>query len=480
MDRMGPLDAEFLHIEDGVSHMHIAGCSLFEGPPPPFGDILEWFASKLPDLPRYRQVVRFVPLGLGRPVWVDDPHFNLQYHVRHTALPEPGDEEALCRLVGRLMSQELDRNRPLWEAWVVEGLTDDRWAIVSKVHHCLADGISGTDLMAALLDESPDAEIVPPPPWRPEPEPSGSALVLDAFGGLIGDVTDRARMVPDLVRDPRRIVADLRSTASGLLALGERMAPTPPTSIDGPIGPHRRWAATTSSLAEIKEVRRGLAGTVNDVVLAVITRGFRDLIESRGEDPERLTIRTLVPVSVRAPDQHGVPDNRVSAIFAELPVAIPDPVSRLEAIKSQMADLKDSHQADAGEVLTTLGVFAPPMLLSFGTHSIVRYMTRRPQRSINTVTTNVPGPQYPLYALGREMLEYHPFVPLAQGVRVGVAILSYNGKVSFGVTGDFDTAPDIDVLCRGIDEGLAELLALVRPSGSSEVGPSEAAEAGVR
>jgi diacylglycerol O-acyltransferase len=461
VDRMSPLDATFLHIEDGVNHMHIASCARFEGPAPSYESLVELFRGKLPLVPRYRQKVRFVPGAIGRPVWVDDPHFRIDYHIRHTALPPPGSDDDLRNLMGRLMSQQLDRNRPLWEVWMVEGLADGSWALISKVHHCMVDGISGTDLMALILDASREPSPSVADDWTPAPEPSDADLIRDAIGETLASPTEMARWVRSGLRRPRRVLAEVGEVLQGAKAMGQALRPNVPLSIEGTIGPHRRWAWARTSLTEVKQIRKTLGGTVNDVVLAAITSGFRDLLLSRGDEIDGVVVRTLVPVSVRGSDDHTA-NNQVSGMIAELPVGIADPVERLHAIHEQMAGLKDSHQAVAGSALVDMAGFAPPMLLSMGLRTAVTVMRRMPQRSVNTVTTNVPGPQIPLYACGREMLEYFPFVPLSQGVRTGVAILSYNGNVAFGVTGDWDTVPDVALLADGIERGMQELLSATK------------------
>lgn len=461
-DRLSPLDASFLHVENDVSHMHIASVAIFEGPPPEFESVKAMVGGKLPLVPRYRQVVKFVPLDLGRPVWVDDHHFNLDYHVRHTALPAPGGEPELRRLVGRVMSQQLDRTKPLWEIWVVQGLEDGHWAMLSKTHHCMVDGVSGTDLLAIVLDTSPDGSPPAPDGWRPEPAPTSVQLATSALAERARSPYELVRSLRSATRIPRQTAAVLGDVAKGLQAMSGLVRPTDASSLNGPIGPHRRWDWASTTVDDIKTVRRAGGATFNDVVLAAITRGFRDLLTSRGEPVDRV-VRTLVPVSVRPRDAtgravgDGTFENKVSAMFAELPVGIADAMDRLRAISEQMAGLKESKQAVAGEALTSLSGFAPPMLLALGT----RIATRVPQRNVNTVTTNVPGPQVPLYAAGRRMLKAFPYVPLAGHVRVGVAIFSYDGQVNFGVTGDYDAAPDIGVLCRGIEDGMAEMLKAV-------------------
>jgi WS/DGAT/MGAT family acyltransferase len=464
MDRLSPLDALFLHIEDDVNHMHIGSVGIFEGPPPPYEDMTRTVAGRLSLVPRYRQKVASVPLSLGRPVWVDDPHFNIEYHVRHTALPRPGGEAELRRLVGRVMSQQLDRAKPLWEIWMVEGLEEDRWAIVSKVHHCLVDGVSGSELMTVIFDLSPDVPRPDDDGWEAEAPPSSLQLALEAAVDLVSSPYEQVRAATNaLVRRPQRTLDAAREIAKGSVALSGLVRPTAPTSLNGPIGPHRHYTWTAVDLADVKRVRVAHGGTVNDVVLALITRGFRDLLLARDEDVEDRVIRTLVPVSVRArsgsgpAEGDGTLENKVSAMFAELPVGIDDPVERLHAISAQLDDLKESRQAVAGEALTSLGGFAPSMLLALGT----RVATRAARRlgNLDTVTTNVPGPQFPLYSCGRRMVRACPYVPLAAPLRVGVAIFSYDGEVTFGITGDYDTAPDIDVLGDGIGAEVKALLA---------------------
>jgi WS/DGAT/MGAT family acyltransferase len=457
---MSPLDASFLHVEDAVSHMHIGSVAVFEGPPPEPEDFARMVEGKLPAVPRYRQKVRFVPLQLARPVWVDDPHFQLGYHLRHTALAAPGRDRELRNLVGRVMSQQLDRHKPLWEMWIVEGLEHDHWALVSKVHHCMVDGVSGTDLLTVVLDAEPEPARPMADSWQPEAEPGNTRLVRDALVDLVASPYEQLRALRSATRAPRQAVGQLGELARGLRAWTGVVRPTQVSSLNGPIGPHRRWDWARTTLADVKTVRRGLGGTVNDIVLTVLTRGFRDLLLGRGESVEDRVVRTLVPVSVRTAGERGTYNNRVSAMIAELPVGLDDPAERLSAIRAQMDDLKESKQAVAGEVLTSLSGFAPSLLLALGT----RVAMRIPQRNVNTVTTNVPGPQHQLYACGRPMLEAFPFVPLASTVRVGVAIFSYNGMLNYGVTGDYDTATDIAVLCGGVEAGMTELLKLAEAS----------------
>jgi diacylglycerol O-acyltransferase len=374
MDHLNPLDAVFLDVEDDITHMHIGSCAVFEGPPPPFDDLVSLTAAKLPALERYRQVVRTVPGGFARPVWVDDVHFNVAYHIRHTALPAPGDEAVLNRLMGRLMSQPLDRRRPLWEMWVVEGLTGNRWAIVSKVHHCMVDGISGTDLMATLLDTEPDVPVTPAPRWAPSAPPTDLALVVDAVRDLVTQPAAITALMAHAARAPHHAAAALGDVMDGLRDYGDRLSSRPPlVSIEGAIGPHRRWAVARCELDDVKAIKRQFGGSVNDVVVAVITGAFRRLLIERGDRVDAVpgadrgrpvTLRSLVPVSSRPPDDHS-PNNQVTAIFADLPVGITDPVVRLQAVAAELSTLKRSHQPLAGEAITAAAALAPPALVSF-------------------------------------------------------------------------------------------------------------------
>jgi diacylglycerol O-acyltransferase len=456
MDRLSPLDASFLHVEDDVTHMHVGLISLFEGPPPSQEEFRRRLEAKLHLAPRYRQRVRFVPLGLGRPVWHDDPHFALDYHVRRTALPAPGGDAELRALVGRVMSHQLDRARPLWELWVVEGLADGRWALLTKLHHAMVDGVSGSALIALLLDDEREAQPAEPPPWMPAGEPGSAAFVA-------ASLADRAKRPwagllagAHALGAPRELAVQAAYTARGLAGYAGLVRAPEQSALNGPLGPHRRWAWARARLTDVKEIRRAVGAevTVNDVVLAAIAGGLRTLLADAGEPVDR-TVRTLVPVSVRADDAHGVPDNRVSAMFAELPLGIEDPVERLLAVSGQLRRLKASHEIDAGQALTALGGLAPEVGLSLG----ARIATRLPQRSVNTVTTNVPGPQRPLFLAGRRMLEALPYVPLGGHVRIGVAIYSYDGGLAFGVTGDADGVLEPLDLCRGIEFAMSELLA---------------------
>jgi len=454
VDVMSAQDAAFLHIENGNNPMHIGSVAVLDGPAPAYGELVRLIASKLALVPRYRQKVRFAPVGLARPVWVDDPHFQILYHIRHTAVPPPGGRDELRNLAGRVFAQTLDRSKPLWELWMVEGLQDGRWALISKVHHCMVDGVSATDLLTVMFDAA-DAPAPHPQPveWTPEPEPGSFTIAAHGVVRAVAGPLGRLRDLPGGLRiagGPRTRLAEGALLLRSLAEWTKRSA----TSLNGPIGPHRRWSWAEASLDDVTTVRHGLGGTVNDVVLAAITAGFRRLLIHRGEDVSDRVVRTLVPVSVRGDSERGVYNNRVSGIFPGLPVSIADPRDRLNAISAQLAKLKSSKQAVAGDALVKLAGFAPPMLLSLGS----RLAARTPQRALQTVTTNVPGPQYPLYVVGRRMVYSYPYVPIMGSVRISIAIFSYCGRLFFGITGDYDSVRDIDVLRDGIEEGMGELV----------------------
>ncbi|MEA2682234.1 MAG: diacylglycerol O-acyltransferase / wax synthase [Chloroflexota bacterium] len=473
MDRMNPLDASFLAIEDDNNPMHIGNVSIFEGPAPSYGDVVRMVASKLPLVPRYRQKVRMLPLQLGRPIWVDDPHFQILYHIRRTAVPAPGDNEELRNLAGRVFAQNLDRSKPLWEMWIVEGLKGGRWALISKVHHSMVDGVSGTDLMTVLLDSSAAVEQPVVEDWNPPAEPALAEVIARTLLDGATKPVEALRGLPALARSPLpggMGVTDVRRTAATYWSMLRNRT----VDLNGPIGPHRRWSWAKSSLADVKEIRTALPGTVNDVVLAVITRGFRDLLLGRGADLEGRIVRTMVPVSVRSEAEKGTFNNRVSAMFPDLPVGIDDPVERLEEIQRQMTGLKESKMAAGADSIMQLAGFAPPTLLALGT----RLASRLPQRTLNTITTNVPGPRFPLYIAGRQMLEAYPFVPIQGNVRIAVAIFSYLGGLNYGVTGDYDGAPDIEVLTNGIEDGMAEYLKIARRQ-TATIGRNSAARNGI-
>ena len=468
MEWMSPVDSSFLHVENNTTPMHIGAVSIFAGPPPPVEELRAMVAGKLDLVPRYRQKVRFVPLAAGSPVWVDDPHFSLDYHLRHTAVPAPGTEQQLRSMASRVFSQALDRNKPLWELWVVEGLQDGRWAMLSKVHHCMVDGVAATDLMSVMFSDETATADTARGEWSAGPEPSGLEILVKTIARRASPA-GQVEAVRRALLAPRQTLASLAEVARAAAAASPSMRPVAASSLTGPIGPHRRWSWAQVRLTDVKTVRAALGGTVNDVVLTLITNGFRELLESRGEDvaPNRV-VRTMVPVSVRRRGERGVYNNRVSAVFAGLPVGLVDPAARLETIRREMDGIKESKQAVAGDVLTSMSGFAPPLLLALGS----RLVTVSPRLNMHTATTNVPGPQQPVQTLGRRLLQSYPFVPVVGSIRIVVAIFSYDGGLYFGVTGDYDGAPDIDVLTAGIERGMDGLLALAAPVPAPAAAPA--------
>ena len=454
LDRMSTLDAEFFYAEHHNVPMHIGSVAVFDGPAPTRADLMRLFEAKLPRVPRYRQVVRAAPFQLLRPVWADDQEFAVRHHVRHASVPAPGGPEQLQAIAARLFMLPLDRHRPLWEEWLLDGLEGGRWAIVSKVHHCMVDGVGGNDLMTQVFDTAPDESLPEVAPWVPAPRPSLAELAAADLRDAVSRPLRQLGEVPGLFL--RAKAEDVLDYGRGLGHAAWDLAEPSAFFLNGPIGPRRRWAWTTASLADLKQIRAERGGTINDVVLAAITSAFRDLLEQRGELADGLVLRSLVPVSVRGPGEGGDITNRVSAVLANLPVGEADPLRRLGLIRQEMDQLKHTHQAVSAEVLTgmlglTLG--SAPMWLALGTQAAFRIR----QPLVQTVTTNVPGPRRPLYVLGRPLIALHPYVPIGNAVRISIAILSYLDTVSFGVTADYDSAPDLDTFTEGIRRGLAEL-----------------------
>ncbi|WP_199584399.1 wax ester/triacylglycerol synthase family O-acyltransferase [Blastococcus sp. TF02A-30] len=475
MDRMSPLDAAFLQLEDeepGTS-LAIASIAVFEGRAPSTDEFAAALAGRLPLIPRYRQKAREVALDLGPPVWVDDPSFDLGYHLRRTALPPPGGDRELAALMGRVMSARLDRARPLWEYWLVDGVRDagtgeERWALISKVHHSMVDGISGTDLYRVVFDATPEPGAPAPDDWHPEPPPSDLALASAAALDLLRLPAKQARALLAAARRPRALGRTAARTARGVASLAGALVPASRTSLSGALSGHRRFALARGTVDDVRRVRSALGGTFNDVVLAAVTAGFRELLLERGEQPAPHGVRTLVPVSVRAPGEESIRDNRVSLLLADLPVDVADPVERLAAVRARLTHLKAAGEAEAGAALLAVAGGEPFPSIA----APVRLAARLPQRQIVTVTTNVPGPRRPLYALGRRLVEIVPYVPIAARLRTGVAIFSYCGRLTFGVTGDYDTAADVWTLADGIERGLAELVsAAAAQEGEEEGGP---------
>ena len=472
LDRLTSIDASFLHQEGPESHMHIGAVLVFEGPPPAFEDYLGHVRGRLHLVPRYRQRLATPPLETGRPLWVDDPCFNLEYHVRHAALPAPGTEDQLFALAGRIASQQLDRSKPLWESWLVEGLEDDRFALIFKTHHSLVDGVSGVDLATVLLDLAPTPE--PPSvdlePWRPKVEPSSAELVLAGVRGMItttGQLVTRSLMAAAKPATSLGLVRDALEGVGEIVWAGLNPAPETPLNVE--IGPHRRYTVVRQQLDDYKLVKDSLGGTVNDVVLTVVSGALGEWLRSRGVRTEGLEMRALVPVSVRAKDDRGSLGNRLTVMRGPLPVYIRDPVARLEVVRQAMDGLKESKQAVGAATLTAVNNLAPPTILAQA--SRLNFSTRL----FNLIVTNIPGPQLPLYVLGRELRDLFPVAFLPKNHALAVAIMSYNGGIDYGLLGDYDALPDIDMIADGIDAALDELLAAVRGKSTRSETPNDAA-----
>ena len=462
LDRLTSIDASFLHQEGEDSHMHIGGVLLFEGPAPPFDDYLNHVRGRLHLVPRYRQKLATPPLETGRPLWVDDRDFNLEYHIRHTALPSPGSEEQLLLLASRIASQQLDRSKPLWEMWLVEGLNDGRFAIISKTHHALVDGVSGVDLASVLFDmerepAKPDGTDSELEPWRPRPEPSPAEMVLAGARGAVTTAADLLAHVIGAAAKPTTSLNLLRDAAEGLGELvWAGLNPAPETPLNVKIGPHRRYAVVRQRLADYKEVKDALGGTVNDVVLTVVSGALAEWLHSRGVRTEGLEMRALVPVSVRTKAQENSLGNQLTVMRGPLPVYIEDPVARLQFVRRAMDGLKESKQAVGAATLAAVNSLAPPTILAQA--SRLNFSTRL----FNLLVTNIPGPQLPLYVLGRELQDLFPLAFLPQDHALAIAIMSYNGALDYGLLGDYDAMPDIDLVAQGIEDSLGQLLAAAR------------------
>jgi diacylglycerol O-acyltransferase len=478
VDRMSALDASFFYAESENTPMHVGSVAIFDGPAPTYGDVVRLILSKLPKVPRYRQRVRPVPMQLGRPLWVDDAHFQILYHVRHTAVPKPGSDEQLRNLAGRVLGQRLDMAKPLWELWLVEGLADDRWALISKVHHCMVDGVAGTDLMQLMFDLAPDAQHEAPKDWTPRRSPSSVELMAGSVTDSLTHPLQQLAATPTVggaVRTAKGMASSSKSLARTVPSLVKQAITPTARSLNGPIGPHRRWAWTEGRFEEFKAVRTAFGGTVNDVVLTAITGGFRDLLQGRGElSSEKLVVRSMVPISVRRESQKGSLNNQVSAVFVDLPVGLSDPVERLTSIRGQMDEYKRAMSAVDANSIISMGNFVAPTLLSMG----VRAGMQAGQMWCQAVTTNVPGPRVPLYVLGKRMTSAIAYVPIAGGVRCSIGIFSYLNTMTFGINADFDGYPDVDVLSGGIRHGIEELLALAakKSAAGSAAEPTAAAK----
>jgi diacylglycerol O-acyltransferase len=459
-DRLTGLDSAFLHIEDGgAAHMHVASVMVFEGKAPAYDDLVEHLLSRLHLVPRYRQRLAFVPFGQGRPIWADDPHFNPRYHIRHTGLPRPEDETELKQLAGRIFSQRLDRSKPLWEMWLVQHMAGNRFAVIAKTHHALVDGISGVDITTVLFDASPKPSGTPRPrvPWVPRPLPGPAKLLADALverSTVPGEMLRGARAV---LRRPRRTLERVKDAVAGVGAttLAGVSAPAPPSPLNVDITAHRRYTWIDADLALFKAIKNSLGGTLNDIVLAAVSLALGHHMRTQGYETEGLVLKAMVPVSVRADvDRDAHPPalgNRVAAMWAPLPVGVVDAAECLAQVRLEMDGLKQSGQAVGAEVLTNLAGFAPPTILS----QAARLQAR--QRFFNLVVTNVPGPQFPLYLMGRRLKALYPVVPLAHRQALGIAVMSYDGLLGFGLLADYDALPELETIARELERAIAVL-----------------------
>lgn len=461
-ERLSPLDRTFLDLEYPETHMHVAAVAVFDAGPLRTRDggidiekIRKYVASRLHLIPRYRQRIARIPLE-NHPVWVDDDRFNLEYHVRHTALPRPGGDEQLKLLTGRIVSQQLDRGKSLWELWIVEGLDGDRFAMISKTHHCMIDGVAAVDLASLLLSPSPDATIPDPQPWQPHSAPSRRELVMEEARRRLAAPLEFGKAVLNAVQSPVEAAESVSEQISAVTeTLGAGLFPASESPFNRPIGPHRRFECTAFELADVKRVKNALGGTVNDVVLATVAGAVGSFLRSRGFSPEQiaqLDFRALVPVSLRASSERGTLGNRIASWAARLPIAQTDPRLRLEAVRAVTADLKQSRQAMGAEVLARVSDWTVPTLLSLAMRLAAR------ARAFNLTVTNVPGPQLPLYMIGSRMLAAYPLGPLFLNQALNIALLSYDGRLHWGLNGDWDVLPDLRDLVTAIHASFDELL----------------------
>jgi WS/DGAT/MGAT family acyltransferase len=461
-DRLSFLDNSFLVMETPTSPMHIASSATFQCGPLQTDDggididkIQNYIASRLYLIPRYRQRLAYVPIE-NHPVWVDDEHFNVDYHVRHVALPKPGDERQIRRLAARVMAQHLDRQKPLWEIWILEGLANpEHFVMISKVHHCMVDGMSSVDLLNVLLKLEPTATFEPPPQWRPRPAPSRWAMAGDAIGRYARLPMEVAKSVPQSIRDAGNpdsgIGASLGALRETLTTGAWRVSETP---LNKTIGPHRRLDWLTMDLDTVKRVKRRLGGTLNDVVLATVAGALRRFLKRRGVDVAPLDFRVMTPVSVRTEQERGTLGNRISGWMVPMPLGEPDPMRRLENIRETTENLKDSKQALSAAVLTQVGAWTPSTLLALGARLAVTALP------FNLIVTNVPGPQQPLYMLGARMIDNFGFIPLVDSLCLGIVLFSYAGKLCWGFNGERDLLPDIHDFVEDIEASFHELCAV--------------------
>jgi WS/DGAT/MGAT family acyltransferase len=451
MDRLSALDTSFLHLDGPTTPMHISSLAIYEGPAPRDEELRNMLASRLHLVPRFRQRIATVPFNQHRPVWVDDTNFDLDAHLHHVSLPAPGSERQLLDVAAQLLSTPIDRTRPLWEMWLIDDVFGGRFAILSKVHHALWDGVTGADIHAVLLDASPDPEDMTPVAWSPRPEPTKAQLLADGIANRMSEPAATLRGLRNAIREPGRAAKRTKDLTAGTLAsMGATLQPAPASPLNSPIGSRRRYELVRASLADFRAIGTMFGVTVNDVVLSVVAGALRSWLEARNIPPYDL--RAMVPVNVRRKSDRGVPGNKVSMFLVPLPVGLADPVRRLGDVHRTMEENKRSSQLQATDIVTELAAFAPSQ--------VVAGLTRMQSvmRMFNLVTTNIPGPQFPLYLLGRRLVDLFPQAPLAANQALSIAVMSYNGTMGFGLLADRDALTDVDVIARGIDESINELL----------------------
>lgn len=458
-ERLSALDTSFLHAERLEYPMHVGSLLVFEGAPFfdeggrfRIGEIRDLVLSRLHLIPKFRKRLMTTPLAQGRPVWVDDEQFDIRYHVRLTALPKPGSRDQLVALAERVQEHLLDRERPLWELWFVEGLEGGNVAVIQKTHHSMIDGISGVDVATALLDISPDYQAPEVPEWEPESAPSPSELLLTSVYERVTVPAELARSVRSGLRGPRAALDRAGRLARGVASFVDRNAIAPRTSLNTRAGRHRRFATVRVPIDELKRVRGVYGGTLNDVMLTGVADGLGRLLRSRGEEVDELHLRVVVPVSVRDESDHNTLGNKVSAMLVNLPLGITDHEERLAAIHRETKRLKETEQAEGADFVIGLTEQVAPNLIALAAKAVHR------QRLVNMICTNVPGPQFPLYMMGAKLLEGYPFVPLTRNLTLVVGIISYNGYVHFGLFADRDACTDLEVLAAGITDAFVEMV----------------------
>lgn len=463
MGHLSMLDASFLEAEDSDRHVSLAigSVCVLEGPMPDDDALVSGLAEKVQTVPRFRQVLRTHLLDIEAPEWVEAPNFDISHHVHRVAVPHPGDDAALFRLTADVMERRLDRDLPLWECWIVEGLPDGQWAMIMKMHHCIADGIATMHMLTGMNDggegDTYAADI------RAAHEPPPRRLGLPQFS------PDPRKWVSGAWERSTSLVGGATRALGGTIEiLGGLLRPAPTSSLVGPVATMRRYAAAEVSLDDVKKVAHAYDMTLNDVALAAITDAYRAALIRRGEKPQRNSLRTLVPVSVRSNDEVGKVDNRVSLMLPHLPVELSDPEDQLRAVHRRLMQAKESGQRQAGTAFMSAANMIPFPLSAW----TVRAMTRRPQRGVAALATNVPGPRHPTQIMGHKVKRLFPIPPIALGLRTGIAIVSYADTLIFGITGDYDTAPDVDDIARGIERAVTRLVGIA--SGSRHAVPLHA------